>query len=148
MVRGKKILCAQNQKSGCQCVGSVNGGNADEYANIMDDLQKNHSISPEDFGQKVADYIHSKGKDFRLNFFVDEVGQFIADNTKLMLSIQTVAETLATKCKGRAWLLVTSQEDLEGVIGDDTKSQSDDFSKIQGRFQLVFRSLLPMWTSD
>ena len=29
---------------------------------------------------------------FRLNFFVDEVGQYIADNVKLMTNLQTIAE--------------------------------------------------------
>ncbi len=32
--------------------------------------------------------------DFRLNFFVDEVGQYVADNVKLMTNLQTVAEVL------------------------------------------------------
>jgi hypothetical protein len=41
---------------------------------------------------------------------VDEVGQYIADNTKLMTNLQTVAESLATKCQGRAWIIVTAQE--------------------------------------
>lgn len=131
----RKYFTPKTKKAVASVLARLMGGSADEYANIMDDLQKSHSISPDDFGQKVADYIHSKGKDFRLNFFVDEVGQFIAENTKLMLSIQTIVETLAMKCKGRAWLFVTSQEDLEGVIGDNTKTQTDDFSKIQGRFK-------------
>ena len=30
---------------------------------------------------------------YRLNFFVDEVGQFIGSNTKLMLNLQTIAES-------------------------------------------------------
>ena len=33
----------------------------------------------------------------RLNFFVDEVGQFIGRNSKLMLNLQTIVETLSTK---------------------------------------------------
>ena len=72
---------------------------------------------------------------FRLNFFVDEVGQFIGSNTKLMLNLQTIAESLNTKCAGRAWVFVTSQEDMEKVIGDRTKQQGNDFSKIQARFK-------------
>ncbi len=54
----------------------------------------------------------SQGPDFRLNFFVDEVGQYIADNVKLMTNLQTIAESLATKCRGRAWLVVTAQEEM------------------------------------
>jgi hypothetical protein len=31
---------------------------------------------------------------------------------KLMTNLQTVAESLATKCQGRAWIIVTAQEDM------------------------------------
>jgi hypothetical protein len=75
-----------------------------------------------------------KPANFRLNFFVDEVGQYIAENTKLMTNLQTVAESLATKCQGRAWIIVTAQEDMNSVLGDMSKQQSNDFSKIQARF--------------
>lgn len=65
---------------------------------------------------------------------MDEVGQYIAENTKLMTNMQTVAESLATKCQGRAWIIVTAQEDMNSVLGDMSKQQSNDFSKIQARF--------------
>ena len=77
----------------------------------------------------------SRPEGFRLNFFVDEVGQFIGSNTHLMLNLQTIAETLNTKCAGRAWVFVTSQEDMDKVVGDRTKQQGNDFSKIQARFK-------------
>ena len=131
----RKYFAPKTKRTVANALSRLMGGQAEEYVNIMDDLQKNHAISVDDFAEKVNNYINSKGKDFRLNFFVDEVGQFIADNTKLMLNIQTIAETLAVKCRGRSWLFVTSQEDLESVIGDESKSQTDDFSKIQGRFK-------------
>ena len=73
-------------------------------------------------------------EDFRLNFFVDEVGQYIAGNVKLMTNIQTIAESLATKCRGRAWIVVTAQEDMGTVVGEMGKQQGNDFSKIQARF--------------
>ena len=53
-----------------------------------------------------------------MNFFVDEVGQFIGENTQLMLNLQTIAETLSTICDGQAWVFVTSQGDLDKVLGD------------------------------
>src|SRR5690625_4914228 len=53
-----------------------------------------------------------------------------------MLNLQTIAESLATKCKGQAWIIVTSQEDLGSLVGDERATQSDDFSKIQGRFKI------------
>ena len=79
-------------------------------------------------------YIEKQSPDFRLNFFVDEVGQYIAGNVKLMTNMQTIAESLATRCRGRAWVMVTAQEDMEMVVGDMDKQQGNDFSKIQARF--------------
>ena len=67
---------------------------------------------------------------------MDEVGQYISDNTKLMLNLQTIAESLATKTKGSSWILVTSQEDMEAIVGDMNKSQQNDFSRIQARFKI------------
>ncbi|MBN0669277.1 hypothetical protein JTM15_35480, partial [Pseudomonas aeruginosa] len=49
-------------------------------------------------------------------------------------NLQTVAESLATKCQGRAWSIVTAQEDMNSVLGDMSKQQSNDFTKIQARF--------------
>lgn len=101
---------------------------------ILDKYRDDYRLSIEDFAEQVNVYIQSKGDTFRLNFFVDEVGQYIADNVKLMTNLQTVAESLATKCKGRSWVVVTAQEDMSAVLGDGAQ-QSNDFSKIQARFK-------------
>ncbi|MGY2163220.1 BREX system P-loop protein BrxC [Pseudomonas tolaasii] len=101
---------------------------------ILDKYRAQHSVSIEDFGNQVKEWLDKKPANFRLNFFVDEVGQYIADNTKLMTNLQTVAESLATKCQGRAWIIVTAQEDMDSVMGDMSKQQSNDFTKIQARF--------------
>ncbi len=105
-----------------------------KVTDILDKYRSDYSLSIEDFAEEVAAYIESKGKDFRLNFFVDEVGQYIAENTKLMTNLQTVAESLATKCRGRAWIVVTAQEDMNSVIGEMDQKTGNDFSKIQARF--------------
>ena len=103
-------------------------------SDVIGRCQKDYKMSIEDFAQEVKKYIDAKGKDFRLNFFVDEVGQYIADNVNLMTNLQTVAESLATKCRGRAWVIVTAQEDMTDVIGELTTEQANDFSKIMARF--------------
>ena len=83
-----------------------------------------YSVSIEDFADEVKAWLDKQSDPtFRLNFFVDEVGQFIGSDTKLMLNLQTIAESLNTKCDGRAWVFVTSQEDMEKVIGDRTRQQ-------------------------
>jgi len=101
---------------------------------ILDKYRNQYSVSIEDFGNQVKNWLDKKPADFRLNFFVDEVGQYVAENTKLMTNLQTVAESLATKCQGRAWIIVTAQEDMNSVLGDMSEQQSNDFTKIQARF--------------
>lgn len=102
---------------------------------VLDKHRDDYHLSIEDFANQVQDYVEQHSADFRLNFFVDEVGQFIADNVKLMTNLQTIAESLATKCRGRAWVIVTAQEDMTTVIGEMNKQQGNDFSKIQDRFE-------------
>ncbi len=112
------------------------GGSSERYTPIIETLRKDSTVSVDGFCSMVSDYIKDKSKGFRLNFFVDEVGQYISDSSKLMLNLQTIAETLATKTKGNSWILVTAQEDMESVVGDMNKTQQNDFSKIQARFKL------------
>ena len=104
-------------------------------AGILDKYRQDYRLSIEDFADQIKAYIDSREPDFRLNFFVDEVGQYIADNVKLMTNLQTVAESLATKCNGKAWIIVTAQEDMSSVVGETSKQQSNDFTKIQARFK-------------
>jgi hypothetical protein len=95
-------------------------------------------LSVENFAGWVRDYLDSRspagGPDHRLVFLVDEIGQFIGQDTRLMLSLQTITENLGTLCNGRAWVVVTSQEDIDAILGQLRASQANDFSKIQGRF--------------
>ena len=78
----------------------------------------------------IKAYVNSQGKDFRLIFMVDEIGQYIGEDMNLMLNLQTLVEDLGTKCNGKVWVIVTSQEAIDKVI----KVKGDQFSKIMGRF--------------
>ena len=89
-----------------------------------------YALSIERFADLVRKYIESKGNNHHLIFLVDEIGQYVGDNSDLMLNLQTVAEDLGTACKGKTWVIVTSQQDIDSV----TKVKGRDFSKIQGRF--------------
>lgn len=117
-------------------LGEIKNVGPEDYIDVLDKLEENHKQSIEDFCNRVQQYISKQERGFRLNFFVDEVGQYISDNTKLMLNLQTIAESLATKTKGSSWILVTSQEDMEAIVGDMNKSQQNDFSRIQARFKI------------
>ena len=95
----------------------------------------NFSLTVENFAKWVKYYLDKKGPEHRIMFLVDEVGQFIGNDTHLMLNLQTITEQLGTVCGGRAWVVVTSQEDLDAVLGDLKSTKQHDFSKIQGRFK-------------
>lgn len=90
----------------------------------------NFEISIEKFAKEVETYLANKENDSQLVFLVDEIGQYVGDNTNLMLNLQTVAEDLGTHCQGKVWIIVTSQESIDSVV----KVKGDDFSRIQGRF--------------
>ncbi|MCC6503799.1 MAG: BREX system P-loop protein BrxC [Deltaproteobacteria bacterium] len=125
LLEGKNIAKAYAQ---------VTGGDESQASGILDKYHSQYRVSIEDFAEQVRAYVERQSPDFRLNFFVDEVGQYIADNVKLMTNLQTIAESFATKCQGRAWVIVTAQEDMGMVVGELGKQQGNDFSKIQARF--------------
>ncbi|UZQ51666.1 BREX system P-loop protein BrxC [Clostridium kluyveri] len=109
---------------------SLNIMSESEAKNWAENAQNTYNLSINKFADIVRRYCESKGKNHHLLFLVDEIGQYIADDGKLMLNLQTVTEDLGTACGGRAWIIVTSQQDIDSI----TKTIGDDFSKIQGRF--------------
>lgn len=121
-------------KSIAKAYAQATGGDEASAMGILDKYRSQYRVSIEDFAEQVHAYIERQSPDFRLNFFVDEVGQYIAENIKLMTNLQTIAESMATKCRGRAWVIVTAQEDMGTVVGEMGKQQGNDFSKIQARF--------------
>ena len=101
----------------------------------IDGAEDNFALTIENFCKWVQDYLDSRGEDHRIVFLVDEVGQFIGTDPHLMLNLQTITEELGTVCMGRAWVVVTSQEDIDAVLGEMQGTRANDFSKIQGRFR-------------
>ncbi len=87
-------------------------------------------MSIEQLVREIKDYVAGRGKDYRLLFMIDEMGQYIGSDSDLMLNLQTIVEEIGRNCGGRVWVMVTSQEAIDSV----TKISGDDFSKIQGRF--------------
>ena len=87
-------------------------------------------MSIEQLVSEINAYVKSRGEGYRLLFMIDEVGQYIGSDSDLMLNLQTIVEEIGTRCGGRVWVMVTSQEAIDSI----TKISGDDFSKIQGRF--------------
>ena len=115
-----------------QTVVNIGFMSENEANNWASKAEENFNYSIEDFANEVKDYCINKGNNHHVVFLVDEVGQYIADDTKLMLNLQTIVEELGIKCHGKAWVVVTSQQNIDDITRD---IKGMDFSKIQGRFK-------------
>lgn len=89
-----------------------------------------YKMSIQDFAIRINNYLENKGRNHQIVFLVDEVGQYIGADSELMLNIQTITEDLGRYCQGKAWVVVTSQQDIDSI----SQVKGNDFSKIQGRF--------------
>ncbi|OZG60567.1 hypothetical protein BLEM_1763 [Bifidobacterium lemurum] len=122
----------------CEAYAEVTGKSAQD--SIIERYENNYHAAVGDFADDVKHWLEQQpDPNHRIVFLVDEVGQFIGQNTELMLQLQSVAEDLAVKTNGRAWVVVTSQEDMDTIVGDRTKQQGYDFSKIQARFAIKLK---------
>jgi len=95
---------------------------------------KDYQISIEEFAILVEEYLRSKGNNEHIVFLVDEIGQYIGGNSSLTLQLQTIVEELGNKARGKAWVIVTSQQAID-IITDIAGTAALDFSKIKGRFE-------------
>jgi hypothetical protein len=104
--------------------------NETDAAGFTQQWNSPYPMSITDFAQLVAKHVEESGQ--RVVFLVDEVGQFVGDSVSLMLNLQTMVEQLGIAAKGKAWVIVTSQQAINEVTNN---INGQDFSKIQGRFK-------------
>jgi len=94
------------------------------------------ALTPEVFSEKIKEYVNSgmfsKGKLF---FIIDEMSQYVGDNSDKLLELQSIIENLGTKCKGKVWVIVTAQEKIDEVI-EGVKRKKVEFAKISDRFSI------------
>ncbi|WP_182025746.1 BREX system P-loop protein BrxC [Vibrio rotiferianus] len=117
-----------------EALSKASGQSEESTRQWVESLETNFPLDIANFCKWVKQYLDKCG-DKNIIFLVDEVGQFIGTNTQMMLKLQTITENLGTTCGGRAWVIVTSQEDIDAVLGDLKAKEGKDFSKIQGRFK-------------
>lgn len=109
----------------------VNGMSEESARSLYQRAADNYSLTVEDFGKRVREYIEMKGKNHNVVFMVDEVGQYIGKSSELILNLQSIVQTMRTECNGHAWVVVTSQEAIDTVAKN---LNPNDFSKVTGRF--------------
>ena len=131
----REALATVTKSSFAKAYAELFSTSLEEALKVIGEAKADYRLSIEGFADRVKDYLDSQAPGFRLNFFVDEAGQFVGENRSRLLNLQTVVESLATATNGRASVFVTSQADLEGILGEEKVRQADDLSKIQGRFR-------------
>jgi hypothetical protein len=125
-----------NQHELAEIYAGIKSISIDDAHRFIDNTINNYKLNIDGFAKLVSDYLSKKPQGSRLIFLADEVGQFIAENVKLMLSLQTIAEELAYKTNGHAFLIVTSQNDLDATLGELNAQRKHDFTRIQARFSI------------
>jgi hypothetical protein len=68
-----------------------------------------------------------------LIFVIDEIGQFVARDVQKMLDLQAVVQSLGRVGRGKMWVVVTSQEKLNELVGglDDKRVE---LARLMDRF--------------
>ncbi|RPH61000.1 MAG: BREX system P-loop protein BrxC, partial [Chloroflexi bacterium] len=106
---------------------------------IDDLLAQENAVSISDVAKELVAYVdelRAAGNPERpphLLFIIDEIGQFVGREKGRLLELQTIAEEFSTNGRGKLWLIVTSQQDLKGMIAD-IGSVQDEFGRIITRF--------------
>src|SRR5574344_520809 len=99
-------------------------------------INDNYDRSTDNFVNVVNNYLESKGDNYRLIFLVDEVSQFINNNSDLLLDLQQLMTRLSTGTDKRVWTACTAQQELEEIPGAKNSGSSTKYGKIMGRFEV------------
>ena len=103
------------------------------------DMFRHETITAEGIADELVAWVDLQnptgGKVQHLVFVIDEVGTFIGDSNDKIGELNALAEMIGNKGKGKVWLIVTSQQDLEKVV-DRTNFQPALVGRLNARFEL------------
>jgi Family of unknown function (DUF6079) len=103
------------------------------------DIFRHERITAEGIADELVAWVESRkttgGKAAHLVFVVDEMGTFIGDSNDRISELNSLAEMIGNKGKGKVWLIATSQQDLEKVV-DRTNFQPALVGRLNARFEL------------
>lgn len=78
--------------------------------------------------ETMADMLDRRAPGKTLFFVIDEVSQYVYQDEKRMLSLQSFVASLGQRLKGRVWLFATGQQKLED------SSEANNIGKLKDRF--------------
>ncbi len=92
-------------------------------------------VSPNHLADRCKELTARRGENRNLVFVIDEVGQFVARTVNKMLDLQGIVQALGRVGQGKFWVVVTSQEKLNELVGglDDSRVE---LARLMDRFPL------------
>jgi len=110
-----------------------------EAKNALADMFRHERITAEGVADELVAWVDAQkttgGRVQHLVFVIDEMGTFIGDSNDKIGELNALAEMIGNKGKGKVWLIVTSQQDLEKVV-DRTNFQPALVGRLNARFEL------------
>jgi len=98
--------------------------------------QQSHSLSADDAARVIAHMLDRRAHNKTLFIVIDEVSQYIYQDHKRMLAMQSLVSALGQRLRGKAWLLATGQQQLD----EQNAGQSGVvLGKMKDRFPPEFR---------
>ncbi len=96
-------------------------------------------ITAEGIAEELVNWVDEQnppgGRSAHLVFVIDEMGTFIGDSNDKIGELNSLAEMIGNKGKGKVWIVCTSQQDLEKVV-DRTNFQPALVGRLNARFEL------------
>lgn len=112
---------------------------AREAKQALDWAVRHEKITPEGIADELVAWVDEQktvgGRVQHLVFVIDEMGSFIGDSGDKISELNSLAEMIGNKGKGKVWLICTSQLDLEKVV-DRTNFQPALVGRLNARFEL------------
>ncbi len=110
-----------------------------EAKNALADMFRHERVTAEGIADELVSWVDAQGttggRVQHLVFVIDEMGTFIGDSNDRIGELNALSEMIANKGKGKVWLIVTSQQDLEKVV-DRTNFQPALVGRLNARFEL------------
>ncbi|AHF94674.1 hypothetical protein OPIT5_23275 [Opitutaceae bacterium TAV5] len=111
----------------------------DDALNGLEDAFQYSKLTAEGIADELVAWVDeqkpSGGRSQHLIFVIDEMGTFIGDSNEKIGELNSLAEMIGNKGKGKVWLICTSQQDLEKVV-DRTNFQPALIGRLNARFEL------------
>lgn len=115
----------------------VNPGFTEEDARqAIDDVEESLVITPETLTTELLEHAKNKKTEQghpRYYVFLDEISQFIGEDSEKLLELQSIVEEFGRQGDGKLWLGVTSQEKLEELV-PGVLAHKEEESKVGDRF--------------